>query len=101
MSWPRLHPEAAAELQESIRWTQERSPVAAKMLFVELDATLTRIAAAPCQFPVWPADPTIRRAVLTQVPDVVYSLGDTPGETVVLAVAHTRREPGYWRARTP
>ena len=33
MSWPRLHPEAAAELQESIRWTQERSPAAAATQF--------------------------------------------------------------------
>ncbi|MBK7759915.1 MAG: type II toxin-antitoxin system RelE/ParE family toxin [Deltaproteobacteria bacterium] len=100
MSWPRLHPEAAAELQASIEWTQERSPAAAKLLFIELDATLTRIATAPCQFPVWQSDPTIRRAVLTQHPYIVYSLGDAPGETVVLAVAHTRREPGYWRSRS-
>ena len=100
MSWPRLHPEAAAELHASIAWTQERSPDAATLLFIDLDATLTRIATAPCQFPVWPSDPTIRRAILTRHPYVVYFLGGAPGGGVGVAVAHTRREPGYWRSRS-
>ena len=100
MSWPRLHPEAAVELQLSIHWTQQRDPGAADSLFEALDATLIRVADAPCQFPTWPSDPTIRRAILTRHPYVIYFCGDAPGEVVVMAVTHARRDPEYWRDRS-
>lgn len=60
-----------------------------------------RIRRFPRSAPRWPrlrAPFDVRRAVLRKAPYlVVYTL--LPDQIVVVAIAHARNEPGYWRER--
>ena len=79
-----------------MRWCRERNPEAAEAFLTELERALIRIAEAPRIWPMVDADR--RRFVLRRFPfSIVYRL--TSGQVEVLAVAHGRRRPGYWRDR--
>jgi len=69
--------------------------------FVEaVDRSLQTIALSPQTWPLWPgikqATPPIQRFVMARFP---YAIGyQVVGEAVVVvAVAHAKRRPGYWR----
>ncbi|MBI3201306.1 MAG: type II toxin-antitoxin system RelE/ParE family toxin [Myxococcales bacterium] len=65
----------------------------------EVDALAARIAERPLEFPLWKDARPYRKAVmLKRFPFVMYFRfsGD---EVYVLAVAHGKREPGYWVSR--
>jgi hypothetical protein len=58
---------------------------------------VARIRESPHRWPVYFKD--FRKYTLRQFPfSIVYQ--DFPSEIVVVAVAHGRRKPGYWRDRT-
>jgi plasmid stabilization system protein ParE len=90
-----VHPEAIAEAREARLWYAERSADAADAFMVELDLALDRIVEAPMR---WPVRSGARRYVMRRFPFVVvYRI---VGSTVeVVAVAHGRRKPGYWKSR--
>jgi hypothetical protein len=58
-----------------------------------------RIRRVPRSAPRWPrlqAPFEIRKAVVRNTPYVVvYTI--LPGQIVIIAIAHTRQVPGYWR----
>lgn len=60
-----------------------------------------RICRFPRSAPRWPglrARFEVRRAVVRKTPYlVVYTI--LPNQVVVVAIAHTRKPPGYWRDR--
>lgn len=59
---------------------------------------LDRLVLAPFEFAVVSEGEAFRRARLNRFPFHVFF--EVVGEkVVVLAVAHERRRPGYWRAR--
>ena len=59
----------------------------------EVDAAVSRIAETPIRYPL--AEHGTRRIVLQRFPyNVFYRVGAE--ETVVVAVAHQKRRPGYW-----
>ena len=92
----RFHPAAADETEGAFRWYQQRSPTAAAAFLIELERTLARIVEAP-QLAA-PGDHATRRVLLRRFPfAIVYRV---TGEAIeVIAVAHGRRRPGYWRSR--
>ena len=92
----RVHPEAQFEAEAAVEWYGQRSPHAAGRLVVELRAALERIQLAPNQFPKFAVD--ARRMVLGRFPYVVV-FRETSTEIEIVAVAHGRRRPGYWRER--
>jgi len=62
---------------------------------VELDLAVARIVEAPLR---WPVRSGTRRYVMRRFPFVVVYR--VVGSTVeVVAVAHGRRKPGYWKSR--
>jgi len=73
-------------------WYQERSSRAAELFVAELEA----VAQSPNCWPVY--DELYRRFPLRRFP---YLLIYREKEAVIeiLAVAHGRRRPGYWRER--
>jgi hypothetical protein len=74
----------------------ERSRSAAESFLAEFDRGLTVLAASPS---VWPEfESGSRRYILRRYPfSIVYRLADDLIE--VIAVAHQRRKPDYWRER--
>jgi plasmid stabilization system protein ParE len=92
----RFHPAARVELREARLWYEERSPLSAVAFAQEVDAAVSRIAEAPMRYPV--AEHGTRRIVLDRFPyNVFYRVGTE--EILVVAIAHQRRRPGYWRGR--
>jgi plasmid stabilization system protein ParE len=87
-------PQAEAEIEAAFRWYHERSAQAAlafrEEAFDQIDA-LARIADR------WKVDEEgTRRCLLKHFPYSVFYEIDADC-VYVLAVAHRRREPGYWR----
>ena len=91
-----FYPEAVREAQEAREWYRARSEDAAQGFLSELSEAFQLIAANP---DAWQAHPTgDRRFVMRRYPYLVaYRVfGD---RIAVVAVAHQRRKPGYWKGR--
>ena len=89
-------PEAETEMREAFLWYFERSPIAADAFRTE---AIDAIDLLETNALMWPeGEDGVRHYILRHFPyTVFYEIGD---QTVtVLAVAHQRREPGYWRPR--
>ena len=92
----RLHPEASRELESALQLYADRSPVAAAAFLREVEQGLERIQAAPGRWHRVGA--LARRYLLARFPfSLVYRV--VSGDIQLLAVAHDRRRPGYWRSR--
>lgn len=89
-------PEAEAEIREAFLWYLERSPIAVEAFRSEALKAIDRLEV---DARMWPeGEDAIRRHILRHFPYTVFY--EIQGSTVtVLAVAHQRRKPGYWRAR--
>lgn len=92
----RFHPAARAEIHDALLWYEERSPFSAVAFASEMELAIHRIAEAPLRYPV--AERGTRRFLLGRFPYSVY-YRIRPDETVILAVAHHKRRPAYWRDR--
>ena len=91
-----IHPEALEEAEAATDWYARRSPRAARAFVAELGSAIVRISEHPEQFPVF--EYGTRRIMLHKFPyRVVFR--ETPAAVVIVAVAHGRRRPGYWRGR--
>jgi toxin ParE1/3/4 len=92
----KLLPEAEAEVIANERWYARRSPSAAEAFLVEIDAAIARIAEAPGTWPRYRRG--TRRFILHRFPiSLVYRI--EPDAVYVIAVAHAKRRPEYWRRR--
>ncbi len=92
----KYHPKALAELFRSARYYNRQRPGLGAEFFDELDAALTRLCANPLRAKA-DAD-GIRSGRLRRFPFRVYYVCDT-NRIRLLAVAHLRRQAGYWLAR--
>ncbi len=91
-----LHPEALAEAEAAVAWYRDRSLRAAEVFVSELEKAIEAISEAPHRWPSF--DAGCRRFPLRRFPYfVVYR--EKARSIEVLAVAHGRRRPGYWRPR--
>ena len=97
----KLHAEARAELQESVAFYRERAGDRWAARFKQrVTEGLRTIAANPERYPPVPDLPGVRRFRLKQFPFSLLYISRADGVWVV-AVAHGRRKPGYWRERIP
>jgi plasmid stabilization system protein ParE len=89
-------PEALAEADEAIGWYYARNPAAAADFEAELEHACWQIIEAPYPWP--PYRHQTRRFLLHRFPyEVVYR--EQAPKTLIVAVAHCRRRPGYWKTR--
>jgi plasmid stabilization system protein ParE len=90
--------EALLEAEAAARWYAERSPSAALAFSDEIDIAEEAIVQSP---EAWPAhDHGTRRYLLRRFPySVVYRVEST--RVLLVAVAHAKRRPGYWKSRVP
>jgi len=92
-----IHPEAIAEARAAIQWYQVHSDDAAKAFLSELDVGIEGIQSSPELYP--PYLHGTRCYMLRRFPYlIVYRI--TPSSIQVIAVAHGKRRPGYWKARS-
>lgn len=88
--------EALAETESAARWYAERSPAAGIGFDAEVEAAESAIAEHPEAWPLF--DHETRRYLLRRYPfSIVYRIG--VDRIVIVAVAHARRRPGYWKHR--
>ncbi len=88
---------ARRDFDESFDWYAERSTQAAVRFAAAVDAALDRIVANPTQFAS--PDGVHRECPVKKFPfRIVYRLVDN--RVLVVAIAHAKRRPGYWRNRT-
>lgn len=103
MSPVRVHEDAEAEYLEAVAWYQARNPLVAGRFRESVAATVAALLSNPDQWSKAPDVPeklNVRRILVRGFPyAVVFMALET--ETVVLAIAHGRRRPGYWRGRMP
>ena len=89
-------PGARQDFDESFDWYAERSGIAAERFSNAVDAALKRIAASPEQFAV--IDSQHRECIVKRFPfRIVYRVESS--RVLVVAVAHAKRRPGYWKLR--
>jgi toxin ParE1/3/4 len=94
-----VHQDARAELGKSRRWYEKRQDGLGFQLLDDVRAALSKIE----------HDPKIGNRYLNtpyrfyrtkQFPYVIYYL-ELADHVCVMAIAHERRRPGYWRRRKP
>ena len=87
---------ARQELDEAVSHYNGESPGLGDAFLLEALAAIDRIRRFP---EAWhPLGDRIRRCRLRRFPyGLIYALDQ--GDILILAVAHARREPGYWRDR--
>jgi toxin ParE1/3/4 len=96
----RSHEEAEAELLAAIRYYSEQRSSAGAALSSTVNATVEQLCLMPYAAPTWPGRPDVRRRVLHRFPySIMYTF--EPAEIFIVAVAHHKRQPGYWLSRLP
>lgn len=91
-----LHPEAIAEGHEARLWYRLRSQTAEDRFRLALRRAIGSVREAPER---WPADDAgVRQCRLIGFPYrlIYWTDGDN---SIVVAIAHSKRRPGYWKER--
>ncbi len=91
-----IHPAALDELKYAVTWYSERSETATINFVREVDDGLEMVVQSPSR---WPSgEHGTRKFALKRFPfAIIYR--ETDASVQVLAVAHGRRQPGYWKKR--
>jgi hypothetical protein len=96
-----FHPQAAAELAETVEWYDSRSSGLGGVLLEGVDRALAAICEQPKTWPLWPdlgEEARVRRFLLSRFPfGIAYRVKEESVE--IIAFAHLKRRPGYWSER--
>jgi len=93
----KFHPVAVQEATEARQWYFDRSPTAAFAFDEALDLAVAQLAEHPNRWAKYLHG--TRHLTLRKFPYVVvYRVAGSAIE--VIAVAHEKRRPGYWKSRT-
>ncbi|MEW6381195.1 MAG: type II toxin-antitoxin system RelE/ParE family toxin [bacterium] len=91
-----LHPQAYAELDQAISWYENQTRGLGDALLDEVEHAISVIQESPDRWPVYIGE--TRSFLVHRFPfAIVYRHDDV--KIQVLAIAHLRRRPGYWRDR--
>ena len=93
-----FHPEAEAEHLETVVYYETRRAGLGALYLAAFEQALESVRISPHRYPIV-QEPDIRRVSLARFPlSIVYR---EMGERIeILAVAHHRRRPAYWIARS-
>jgi toxin ParE1/3/4 len=92
----RIHEGARREANQATVWYAERSLPAARRFRDELLAGFSSAAAFPLRYPSYLHG--TRRVLIRKFQYFIVFL-DLQDEVYVVAVAHAKRRPGYWKKR--
>ena len=91
-----FHPAAMEESEAAREWYAERSLIAAKAFVSELNHAVVRITETPERWPYYLVD--TRRYIFPRFPfSLIYRIIDD--KIQIIAIAHGKRKPGYWKDR--
>jgi len=91
-----FHPDADAEVTEAARYYEMRSPGLGFLFLREVQRSLEQVIANPEAHQLIGTE--VRRKPLRQFPySLMYAV--EPDRIRVIAVAHAKRRPNYWRDR--
>ena len=96
-----IHRQAAQEIDEAVAWYEEQREGLGAEFLAEARRVLAKLRALPTHAaPVWPprGDLRLTRVQLQRFPYALIVL-ELDDQYRVLAVAHGRREAGYWGDR--
>jgi plasmid stabilization system protein ParE len=87
---------AECDLEDALDWYEQLG--ARSRLGRAIELGISQIAESP---PRWrEIEPGVRRLVMRKFPySIVYAWHPDQDQLVILALAHHKREPGYWRSR--
>lgn len=89
-------PEAEQEMLEAARYYESQASGLGADYLSEIERAVASIAESPMTWPK--VEGELRRRLVRRFPfGILYR--DEPEEIVIVAVAHLRRKPGYWRER--
>lgn len=92
----RFHPQAWQEVEAADDWYRTRNPEASVRFLSALYDGLENIARWPRRWPVYYQG--TRRFLLHRFPfSIIYR--EEADALSILAVAHHKRKPGYWKSR--
>jgi plasmid stabilization system protein ParE len=89
---------ASEEFAAAVRWYEEQRAGLGAEFYEAVSKTIAIIEARPEIGNPLRQNPVIRRMLVQRFPyQVVYRI--SPTEVVIVAVAHLKRRPGYWKGR--
>ncbi len=92
----RLHPEVWLEIEGADDWYLQRSLDASSAFIAAISDAFDTVCQAPHRWPKYLHG--TRRFLLDRFPFSIIYLDDSDVVTIV-AVAHNKRKPGYWKRR--
>jgi len=91
-----FHPEAVQELRAAFLWYYDRNPIVAQSFQEETEHTIDTVLEDPRRWLKWGGRE--RKFVFPHFPfNLIYRVNF--GAVEVLAIAHQKRKPGYWKTR--
>ncbi len=90
------HPDAEAELIEAAQFYEARVPQLGAQFLASAEKALLVLLQAPDRWHIIDAD--VRRSAMRRFPYFIY-YRILPDHLRILAFAHHRRHPDYWRER--
>ena len=89
-------PDAEQEMLVAAQYYQSQSPGLGNDYLTEVERAVHSIATSPQTWPILEGD--LRRRLIRRFPcGILYRID--PDEIVIIAVAHLRKNPGYWKNR--
>ena len=95
-----LHVEASCELEAVAEWYERQRPELGEELLAEANRAIGLISDGPETWPRWANAPRldVRHFLLSRFPyRIIYLV--RADHVLVVAFAHTSRDPGYWLGR--
>jgi hypothetical protein len=93
-----FHPDAAIEFEESVRYYREQGLGLGERFATEVKIAIKRITQTPERWRL--VDDDVHRCPVRIFPySVLYT--KEKDYLLIIAIAHSRREPGYWKHRLP
>ena len=86
-------------LRAAAKWYETRREGLGEGFLEAIDPTVAAMVTRPRAFALWRGSRVARSAVVKRFPYVVIFTIRNAETARVLAFAHTRRAPGYWKTR--
>jgi toxin ParE1/3/4 len=89
---------AQLEIHAAARWYSDRQPGLGEEFIAEVGKTLDALTEEAQRYPFWKPERPFQKALVHRFPYVVFFV-EEDRRVLILAVAHSRRKPGYWIRR--